>query len=100
MYILHTLPTHCPYCVQAKDLLKIKAKDFQERVAGQDFSKEQLEQLLGPVRTLPQILQVNAHGDLIHIGGFQDLRKQLAGGGATVRRIKSAGEFDLENLYA
>lgn len=100
MYIVHTLPTHCPYCVQAKDLLKIKGKDFKERVAGQDFSKEQLEELLGPVRTLPQILQVNANGDLVHIGGFTDLRTQLAGGGATVRIIKRKGEFDLDNLYA
>lgn len=100
MYIVHTLPTHCPYCVQAKDLLKIKNKDYQEKIAGQDFGREQLEELLGfSVRTLPQILHVNANGDLIHIGGFTDLRKQLAGGGATVRLLKKAGEFDLDSLY-
>ena len=64
----------CPYCDQAKALLKHKGIEFEERNVSKDWTKEQLLEAVPNARTLPQIFL-----DEAHIGGFTELRKHLQG---------------------
>ena len=63
---------HCPYCDQAKALLKQKGIDFEERKIGDGWTKEQLLEVAPNARTVPQIF---IDGNLI--GGFTELRQYL-----------------------
>jgi len=45
----------CPYCVQAKGLLKSKDIEYEERNIDQDWTREQLLEAVPTARTLPQI---------------------------------------------
>jgi glutaredoxin 3 len=62
----------CPYCDQAKNLLKLKNIEFEERNIMQDWTKEQLLEAVPTARTLPQIFL----GD-VHVGGFTELKAYL-----------------------
>ena len=62
---------HCPYCVQAKQLLTHKGVEFEEIHVDQD--PEKLQEMLAKSegqRTVPQIF-IGDH----HVGGFTDLRE-------------------------
>jgi len=65
---------HCPYCVQAKNLLESKGIDYQERNINKNYTKEQLLEAVPTARTLPQIFI-----DDNYIGGFTELRQHLQG---------------------
>ena len=60
----------CPYCDQAKALLKQKGIAFEERKIGDGFTKEDLLESVPTARTVPQIF---INDDLI--GGFTELKK-------------------------
>jgi len=64
----------CPFCDQAKNLLKSKNIEFEERNVSIDWTKEQLLEAVPTARTLPQIFL-----DDNYIGGFTELRKHLQG---------------------
>ena len=64
----------CPFCDQAKNLLKSKGIEFEERNVSTDWTKEQLLESVPMARTLPQIFL-----DDNYIGGFTELRKHLQG---------------------
>ena len=64
----------CPFCVQAKGLLKQKGINFEERNVSRDWTKEQLLAAVPNARTLPQIFL-----DDNYVGGFTELRKHLQG---------------------
>ena len=64
----------CPFCDQAKALLKMKGIEFEERNVSKDWTKEQLLEAVPTARTLPQIFL-----DDNYIGGFTELRKHLQG---------------------
>lgn len=88
-YTIFSMP-NCPDCKNAKDLLTREGKDFVERSADpagpNPFTREELQALVGPVRTLPQIIFTNEQGTF-HVGGYRDLVKLNAGGGSTVRKL-------------
>lgn len=65
---------HCPYCEQAKALLKMKGIEFEEKKIGDGYTKEELLEAVPDARTVPQIF---LDGNLI--GGFQELKKHLQG---------------------
>ena len=60
---------YCPYCIQAKALLKRKGVDFDEIDVGQDWERrsEMVERAHGRM-TVPQIF-IGA----THVGGCDDL---------------------------
>jgi glutaredoxin len=60
---------HCPYCDQAKTLLKQRNISFEERKLGDGWSKEELLEEIPTARTLPQVF---IDGELI--GGFTELK--------------------------
>jgi len=60
----------CPYCDQAKALLKIKGIEFEERNVSNNWTREQLLEAVPTARTVPQILL-----DEKLIGGFTELKK-------------------------
>jgi glutaredoxin 1 len=62
----------CPFCVRAKNLLKIKGFDFTEYKIGEGgIDKEYVQNKAGkPVTTVPQIF-INGN----HVGGFTDLEQ-------------------------
>lgn len=69
---------NCPFCEQAKALLKSKGIEFEERKIGDGFTKEDLLEAVPNARTVPQIFLNNNL-----IGGFTELRKyveETAGG--------------------
>jgi glutaredoxin len=65
---------HCPFCDQAKMLLKQRGIEFEERKIGDGWTKEELLEQVPTARTVPQIL---IDGQLI--GGFTELRAHLNG---------------------
>jgi glutaredoxin len=64
---------HCPYCDQAKALLKQRNISFEERKLGDGWSKEELLEEIPTARTLPQVF---IDGELI--GGFTELKNYFA----------------------
>jgi len=62
----------CPYCEQAKALLKTKGIVFEERKIGSEWTKEQLLEAVPTAKTVPQIV---LNGELI--GGYTELKKRL-----------------------
>ena len=63
---------HCPYCDQAKALLKSKNIAFEERKIGHGYTREQLLEAVPTARTVPQIFL-----DDQLIGGFTELKSHL-----------------------
>ena len=63
---------NCPFCVQAKNLLKIKGIEFEEVKIDEDSEAREFVLAEGH-RTVPQIYQ---DGKLLVEGGFQGLSKQ------------------------
>lgn len=45
----------CPFCVKAKDLLKQKGIEFEERVVGEHWTRDQLLEAAPNAKTVPQI---------------------------------------------
>jgi glutaredoxin len=62
----------CPYCDQAKALLKSKGIQFEEKKIGDGYTKEELLEAVPTARSVPQIF---LDGELV--GGFTELRKKL-----------------------
>jgi glutaredoxin len=65
---------HCPFCDQAKNLLKMKGIEFEEKKIGYGFTKEDLLEAVPTARTVPQIFL-----DEKLIGGFTELKQVLKG---------------------
>ena len=65
---------HCPYCDQAKALLKFKGIEFEEKKIGDGYTREELLEAVPGARTVPQIFI-----DDKLIGGFTELRTHLQG---------------------
>lgn len=65
---------HCPYCDQAKALLKQKGIPFEEKKIGDGYTKEELLEAVPTARTVPQIFL-----DDQLIGGFTELKAHLNG---------------------
>ena len=63
---------NCPFCDQAKALLKQKGIAFEERKIGDGYSKEEQMEAVPNARTVPQIFL-----DEELIGGFTELKKRL-----------------------
>ena len=62
----------CPFCDQAKALLKSRNIEFEEKKIGEGYSKEDLLEAVPTARTVPQIFL-----DEQLIGGFTELRAHL-----------------------
>ena len=62
----------CPFCVQAKGLLKQKGIEFEERNVSKDWTREQLLEAVPNARTVPQIFI-----DEVLVGGFTELKQYL-----------------------
>ena len=63
---------HCPYCDQAKALLKSKGYIIEEKKIGEGYTKEDLLEAVPNARTVPQIF---LDGELV--GGFTELRAKF-----------------------
>ncbi len=64
---------HCSYCDQAKQLLKMKGIEFEERKIGDGWTKEELLEAVPTARTVPQIFLGEEY-----VGGFTELKERLA----------------------
>mgnify|MGYP003323013038 FL=1 len=63
---------HCPYCDQAKALLKQRGIPFEEKKIGDGYTKEELLEAVPGARTVPQIFL-----DDKLVGGFNELKQHL-----------------------
>lgn len=66
---------YCPYCVRAKDLLKRKGIEFEEKMMSTQEERMALMEKANGRRTVPQIF-INDEG----IGGYDDLAALDASG--------------------
>lgn len=73
MYIIYS-KRDCPNCRIAKAILNMFGIEYEERMAGVDYELDHLREL--GVRQLPYIL-LQIHGDVIEVGGLEELRKEL-----------------------
>lgn len=64
---------NCPFCDQAKALLKQKGIVYEEKKIGDGYTKEDLLESVPNARTVPQIFL-----DDKLIGGFTELKAYLA----------------------
>lgn len=62
----------CPFCDQAKALLKSRNIEFEERNVSRDWTREQLLEAVPNARSVPQIFL-----DQELVGGFTELRQRL-----------------------
>jgi glutaredoxin len=62
----------CSFCVKAKKLLTEKNIPFEERVLGDNWTKDQLLKEVPNARTVPQIFL-----DGNYVGGYTDLVSYL-----------------------
>lgn len=60
----------CPYCDQAKNLLKLKGIEYEERNINNGWDREDLLSAVPGARTVPQIFLEDKL-----IGGFQELKR-------------------------
>jgi glutaredoxin len=63
----------CPFCDQAKALLKLKDIAYEEKIIGDGYMKEDLLEAVPGARSVPQILI-----DDQLIGGFTELKSHLS----------------------
>ena len=63
---------NCPYCDQAKALLKQRGIEFEERKIGDGWTRGDLLEAVPTARTVPQIF---LNDELV--GGFTELRQKL-----------------------
>lgn len=63
---------NCQFCDQAKQLLKMKNIEVEERKIGSGWTKEQLLEAVPTARTVPQIFL-----DEEYVGGFNELKQRL-----------------------
>ena len=63
---------NCPCCVRAKHALTDKGLDYEERIIGEDWTKEQLLEMVPDARSVPQIII-----DEKVIGGYTEMVKYL-----------------------
>jgi glutaredoxin len=62
----------CPYCDQAKALLKSRNIEFEERNVSHNWTREQLLEAVPNARSVPQIFL-----DEELVGGFNELKQRL-----------------------
>ena len=62
----------CAFCDQAKTLLEAKGIEYEVRNISQDWTREQLLEVVPTARSVPQIFL-----DDEYVGGFNDLRHRL-----------------------
>jgi glutaredoxin len=62
----------CSQCESAKQLLKTKGIEYEEKNIAQGYNIQDLLELVPNAKTMPQIWL-----DEEHIGGFSDLQKKL-----------------------
>ena len=62
----------CPFCVKAKNLLKNKGIEYEEKNIAEGYKIEDLLALVPNARTMPQIWL-----DGEHIGGYDQLEAKL-----------------------
>jgi len=63
---------HCPFCDQAKALLKLKGIVFEEKTIGEGYTREDLLEAVPTARTVPQIFLGEEY-----VGGFTELKQRL-----------------------
>ena len=63
----------CPQCVSAKQLLKTKGIEYEEKNIAEGYKIQDLLELVPNAKTMPQIW-LNEE----HVGGFSDLQKKLS----------------------
>ena len=63
---------NCPFCVRAKHALTDKGLGYEERIIGEDWTKEQLLEMVPDARSVPQIII-----DEKVIGGYTEMVKYL-----------------------
>ena len=62
----------CPFCVKAKNLLKNKGIEYEEKNIAEGYNIQDLLELVPNARTMPQIWL-----DGEHLGGYDQLEAKL-----------------------
>ena len=62
----------CPFCTKAKNLLKNKGIEYEEKNIAEGYTIQDLLEMVPNARTMPQIWL-----DEEHIGGYHELEARL-----------------------
>lgn len=62
----------CPYCDQARLLLRQKGYEIDERKIGDGYTKEELLEAVPNAKTVPQIFLNDEY-----VGGYTELKERL-----------------------
>ena len=62
----------CPFCVKAKNLLKNKGIEYEEKNIAEGYNIQDLLELVPNAKTMPQIWL-----DGEHLGGYEQLEAKL-----------------------
>lgn len=62
----------CPFCVKAKNLMKMKGIEYEEKNIAEGHDIQELLTLVPNAKTMPQIWL-----DDKHIGGYKELEESL-----------------------
>ncbi len=73
---------NCPYCDQAKMLLRMKGKDFIEYKLDEDFTREILLDKFPEAKTYPVVVV-----DGFNIGGYDQLREHFNSQSSTAKLL-------------
>lgn len=63
---------NCPYCDRAKALLQQRGIEYEERIIGYKWTKENLLESVPTARTVPQIFIDNEY-----VGGYDQLKAKF-----------------------
>ena len=63
---------NCGQCLQAKNMLKLRGIEIEERMVGDGWTKEQLLESVPDARSVPQIFLNDEY-----VGGFTELKDRL-----------------------
>ena len=61
----------CPWCTKAKELLDANGIEYQELIFGQDYTKEELQNLTG-IKNRLTVPQIFIGGE--HLGNYEQLK--------------------------
>lgn len=67
----------CPFCEAAKKLAYVELLDHKVVDIGKDITAGQFLEMFPDQRTIPLIMAEDDNGNVVRVGGYEDLKRRL-----------------------